>query len=129
TLSLSGALLLLLCPAYFCLSLHVPLPTQFYTLSLHDALPISVGFGLALLAVTFVAVNLRAGISSLAPVIGQVADSFGVSSSTAGFLTSLPGFCFAIMGWLAVPIAKRLGLSPTLVRSEEHTSELQSRFD
>ena len=75
----------------------------------------TVGFGLALLAVTFVAVNLRAGISSLAPVIGQVADSFGVSSSTAGFLTSLPGFCFAIMGWLAVPIAKRLGLSPTLV--------------
>ena len=75
----------------------------------------TVGFGLALLAVTYVAVNLRAGISSIAPVIGQVADSFGVSSSTAGFLTSLPGFFFAIMGWMAVPISKRLGLSPTLV--------------
>ena len=61
------------------------------------------------------AINLRAGVSSLAPVIGQVAESFGVSSSTAGILTSLPGFCFSIMGWLAVPIARRLGLSPTLV--------------
>lgn len=74
-----------------------------------------VGFGLAILAVALVAVNLRAGIASLAPVISQVAESFEVSSSTAGFLTSLPGFCFAIMGWLAVPIARRLGLSPTLV--------------
>lgn len=76
---------------------------------------VRVGFGLAVVAVAITAMNLRAGISSLAPVIGLVADSFGVSSSTAGILTSLPGFCFAIMGWLAVPIAKRLGLSPTLV--------------
>ena len=58
---------------------------------------LTVGFGLAIIAVAFTAVNLRAGISSLAPVIGQVADSFGVSNSTAGILTSLPGFCFAIM--------------------------------
>lgn len=76
---------------------------------------VKVGFGLAVVAVAITAMNLRAGISSLAPVIGQVADSFGVSSSTAGILTSLPGFCFAVMGWSAVPIAKRLGLSPTLV--------------
>ena len=76
---------------------------------------LTVGFGLAVIAVAFTAINLRAGISSLAPVIGQVADSFGVSNSTAGILTSLPGFCFAIMGWSAVPIARRLGLSPTLV--------------
>lgn len=76
---------------------------------------VKVGFGLAVVAVAIAAVNLRAGISSLAPVIGQVAEAFSISSSTAGILTSLPGFCFAIMGWLAVPIAKRLGLSPTLV--------------
>lgn len=76
---------------------------------------VKVGFGLAVFAVAITAINLRAGVSSLAPVIGQVAESFGVSSSTAGILTSLPGFCFAIMGWLAVPIARRLGLSPTLV--------------
>ena len=76
---------------------------------------VKVGFGLAVVAVAIAAVNLRAGISSLAPVIVQVAEAFSISSSTAGILTSLPGFCFAIMGWLAVPIAKRLGLSPTLV--------------
>lgn len=76
---------------------------------------IKVGIGLAVLAVAITAMNLRAGISSLAPVIGQVAESFGISNSTAGMLTSLPGFCFAVMGWLAVPISKRMGLSPTLV--------------
>lgn len=76
---------------------------------------VKIGFGLAVVAVAFSAMNLRAGIASLAPVIAEVAESFNITSSTAGILTSLPGFCFAIMGWLAVPIARRAGLSPTLV--------------
>ncbi|WP_293768494.1 MFS transporter [uncultured Corynebacterium sp.] len=69
---------------------------------------------LVFVAVVLSALNLRAGVSSLAPVLGQVRDAFGVSTATAGVLTSLPGLCFALMGWCAVPIARRTGLSPTI---------------
>ena len=64
--------------------------------------------------VCLTAVNLRSGIASVAPVLGQIQDYFGISSGAAGLLTALPGLCFAVMGLAAVPIARRMGLSRTL---------------
>ena len=61
--------------------------------------------------VCLTAVNLRSGIASVAPVLGQIQDYFGISSGAAGLLTALPGLCFAVMGLAAVPIARRVGLS------------------
>ena len=69
---------------------------------------------LAFAVVCLTAVNLRSGIASVAPVLGQIQDFFGISSGQAGLLTALPGLCFAVMGLAAVPIARRLGLSRTL---------------
>nr|WP_221187328.1 MFS transporter [Helcobacillus massiliensis] len=66
---------------------------------------------LALVAVAVAALNLRPGISSLGPVLGTVLEEFGVSSSAGGLLTAIPGLCFAVLGVLAVPIGRRLGLS------------------
>ncbi|MEJ6549259.1 MULTISPECIES: MFS transporter [unclassified Corynebacterium] len=70
---------------------------------------------LAFIAVAVAAVNLRAGIASLGPVLSDVLDAFGTSSSYAGLITALPGVLFGVMGLCAVPLARRLGLSRTIV--------------
>lgn len=70
---------------------------------------------LAFAAVISAAANLRAGISSLGAVLEQVTAAFAARASVAGLLTAMPGFAFAIMGLAAVPIARRCGLSTTLL--------------
>lgn len=74
-----------------------------------------VAFVLVLLVVFLSSLNLRAGIASVAPVLAQIRDTYAVSSAAVGILTALPGFVFALMGWCAVPIARRWGLSLTVV--------------
>src|SRR5690606_40783765 len=85
----------------FCF-LHDPAPTQIYTLSLHDALPISLQLGQEVQAV-------------VRPVIAQGGED-GLQHGHE--LGSDPG-----NGAVA-----RFGVLPEIRgRSEEHTSELQSR--
>ncbi|MGP5655445.1 MFS transporter [Candidatus Corynebacterium faecigallinarum] len=67
--------------------------------------------GLAFVA----AVNLRAGIASLGPVLSDVLGAFGASGSLAGLITAMPGVLFGIMGLCAVPLARRMGLSRVIV--------------
>ena len=69
---------------------------------------------LAFIAVFIAAVNLRAGIASLGPVLADVLAAFGASGGMAGAVTALPGLFFAVMGLLAVPLASRFGLSTML---------------
>ena len=71
--------------------------------------------GLAFVAVVVAAVNLRAGIASLGPVLSDVLDAFGASGSLAGLITAMPGVLFGIMGLCAVPLARRMGLSRVIV--------------
>lgn len=73
-----------------------------------------IGLVLALVAITAASLNLRTGIVSLAPVLDDVLAELGGSAAAAGVLTALPGFMFALMGLGAVPLARRIGLSPTL---------------
>src|SRR5207247_11151416 len=83
-------------------------PTVLYTLSLHDALPISrmSGFGVSSI------------VRSCLVLIFVVATSLGRQSATAAALMTMlaPGACCST--------ASRISS-----RSEEHTSELQSRVD
>ena len=69
---------------------------------------------LAFIAVFAAAINLRAGIASLGPVLGDVLDAFGAASWLAGVVTAIPGLFFALMGLAAVPLASRVGLSGAL---------------
>ena len=69
---------------------------------------------LAFIAVFIAAVNLRAGIASLGPVLSDVLAAFGAGGSMAGAITAMPGLFFAVMGLLAVPLASRFGLSTML---------------
>lgn len=70
---------------------------------------------LAFLAVLVFSLNLRLGIVALAPVLGDISATLGISTSAAGVFTALPGFAFALMGWTAVPLARKFGISPALV--------------
>jgi CP family cyanate transporter-like MFS transporter len=74
----------------------------------------SIPVALAVIVVAVAAVNLRAGIASLGPVLDDVLDAFGASGSLAGAITAMPGVFFGIMGLAAVPLASRLGLSRSL---------------
>ena len=65
-------------------------------------------------AVIAVAVNLRAGISSVGPVLEETLAAFGASPAWAGAITAMPGFLFALLGLGAVPVALRLGLTKTI---------------
>src|SRR5690606_42133782 len=94
--------------------------TALSALSLHDALPISsstagvfTGGGVILAA-------------SLAPVFSSVASEFSLASESVGFNVSslIPNYPFLSLLSLE---QEADDLSPEQIRSEEHTSELQSR--
>src|SRR5699024_12329950 len=85
-------------------------PSLLYTLSLHDALPIS---AVVLLLTTPIAIS-----SAIRPEITSAVVSPGTAT------ISMPTEQTAV-------IASNFSIesTPALTRSEEHTSELQSRFD
>src|SRR5699024_11581417 len=87
---------------------HAPPPPALYTLSLHDALPISAFAVVAELRARGVPGLRVCASSDEAPEVTEAADL--VVAGPAGLAEFLDGL-----------MAK--------LRSEEHTSELQSRFD
>lgn len=64
---------------------------------------------LLLLGLVLVALNLRPALSSMAPVLGQVAEGLGLSASQAGLLTTLPVLCLGLFAPLAPILARRFG--------------------
>ena len=64
---------------------------------------------LLLLGLVLVALNLRPALSSVAPLLGVVSDSLGLSAAQAGLLTTLPVLCLGIFAPLAPILARRFG--------------------
>ncbi|MDE1165170.1 MAG: MFS transporter [Pseudomonas sp.] len=64
---------------------------------------------LLLLGLVLVALNLRPALSSMAPLLGEVARSLGLSSAQAGLLTTLPVLCLGLFAPLAPRLARRFG--------------------
>ena len=66
---------------------------------------------LALLVVglILVGVNLRPALSSLSPVLKQVAAGTGLSGAAAGLLTTLPVVCLGVFAPAAAVLARRFG--------------------
>ena len=65
-------------------------------------------------AVVVIALNLRPSVTSVAPLLGEMRTTLGVSSVWAGILTTLPVLCFSAAGATAPWLAKRLGLGRTV---------------
>ncbi|GAA1735588.1 MFS transporter [Brachybacterium phenoliresistens] len=73
------------------------------------------GFALAAIAVLTISFALRPGASSVGPLLDPISEAFGRGETYGGLLTAMPGLCFGVIGLLAVPVAKRLGLTGSIV--------------
>ena len=67
-----------------------------------------------ILGILFIAANLRAPVTGLAPVLEQIIFSFNLTTSQAGLLTTLPLIAFALASPMAASLAKKQGLEISL---------------
>ncbi|MFC0611304.1 CynX/NimT family MFS transporter [Scopulibacillus daqui] len=68
-----------------------------------------------IIEILFAAANLRAPITAVGPIIGEIRGDTGISNTLAGMLTTLPLLSFAVFSILAPKIAKRIGMEITLL--------------
>ncbi|WP_368388126.1 MFS transporter [Schaalia turicensis] len=66
---------------------------------------------MALVAVLAISPSMRAGATSLGPILTAVQSTFGVGAMAVGLLSALPCIVFSLVGVLAVPLSKRFGLT------------------
>src|SRR6185312_13949460 len=64
---------------------------------------------LMMAGIVLVAGNLRPAASSVGPLLDQIKDEVGLSSTAAGALTTLPVLCFGAVAPLAPTLARRMG--------------------
>lgn len=69
---------------------------------------------LALVGLILIACSLRPAASSLGPVLSEVQGAYALVEWQTGLLTALPGLIFAICGFIAVPVLKKIGLFSSL---------------
>lgn len=69
---------------------------------------------LVIAGLLLVAGNLRAGITTVGPVLAELQKDLGLSSLTASILISLPLLAFALVSPIAPAFARRLGLERAL---------------
>lgn len=77
----------------------------------------AVGTALAVAAVVAVSLVLRPGATSIGPLVDEILARYGQGPAAAGVLTALPCIAFGALGITAVPIARRLGLTGTVLAS------------
>lgn len=61
------------------------------------------------LAVLLLAVNLRTAVTSIGPLLEETRHGLHLSGLEAGLLTTLPVICFAVLGAVTPPVARRIG--------------------
>ncbi|WAC44774.1 MFS transporter [Pseudomonas sp. SL4(2022)] len=69
---------------------------------------------LLLLALVLAAINLRPGITSLAPLIERIAEELALSRGLISLTTALPVLCMGLLAPFAPRLALRLGLERTI---------------
>jgi CP family cyanate transporter-like MFS transporter len=68
-----------------------------------------------LITVCVIAINLRAPMLSVAPLLETIRRDLGLSNVAAGMITTLPVICFGLLSPLAPALARRIGLDLTLL--------------
>jgi MFS transporter, CP family, cyanate transporter len=66
--------------------------------------------GLVVLGIVVLAFNLRPAAVSVGPVLGEISDGLGMTTTETGVLTSLPVLAFAVFGALAPRLSRLVGL-------------------
>lgn len=69
---------------------------------------------LTIAGILLVAGNLRAALTTVGPVLSDIRDDLGLSSSAASFLVSLPLLAFAVVSPFVPRVALRMGLERTI---------------
>lgn len=70
---------------------------------------------LILLAVVLVALNMRGSITVVPPLLGEVTADLGISTATAGLLTSLPVLMFALAAPASAWLGRRFGAGHAVI--------------
>ncbi|WP_066371499.1 MFS transporter [Neobacillus fumarioli] len=74
-----------------------------------------VSIWLLVIGIIFAAANLRAPITAVGPIIGEIRREMGISNTLAGMLTTLPLLSFAVFSILTPKIARRIGMEVMLL--------------
>jgi CP family cyanate transporter-like MFS transporter len=64
-----------------------------------------------------IAVNLRAAVVAISPLLGEIQHALGLANWQAGLLTTLPVACFGVFGALGPALARRWNLEVALFGS------------
>ena len=72
------------------------------------------GQGLLLVGIMLIASTLRAPITGVAPMLGMIRETTGISAAEAGGLTTLPLLAFAAISPFAAGLARRYGIERSL---------------
>ncbi|QOZ29383.1 MFS transporter [Bradyrhizobium sp. CCBAU 51753] len=72
------------------------------------------GHGPLLIGIMLIAATLRAPITGVAPLLGVIRDSSGISAAEAGVLTTLPLLAFAAISPFAAMLARKFGIERAL---------------
>lgn len=70
---------------------------------------------LAGICLVFIALNLRSLFSSFSALLPEILSATGMSSFTAGLLTTLPVFCLGFFAPIAPKLGERIGMERTLL--------------
>lgn len=76
--------------------------------------PTPVPARLLLLAIVLVAVNLRAALASLPPLVHTIQADLGLSGAAAGLLTTLPVLCMGVFAPVSQRLARAIGREATV---------------
>ncbi|MDQ1618632.1 MAG: transporter, family, cyanate transporter [Actinomycetota bacterium] len=79
-----------------------------------DGVALPVPARLLVLAIFLVALNLRAALASLPPLVHTVQADLGLSSATAGLLTTLPVLCMGLFAPVSQRLAHTIGREATV---------------
>jgi len=65
---------------------------------------------LMLLGIIFIASNLRAPLTSVGPVIGEISRALSLSNTTAGLVTTIPLMAFGFLSSMVPKVSRRYGM-------------------
>jgi len=72
---------------------------------------------LMLLGIIFIASNLRAPLTSVGPVIGEINRALSLSNTTAGLVTTIPLMAFGFLSSMVPKVSRRYGMEIVLLAS------------
>lgn len=69
---------------------------------------------LLMLGITFIALTLRSPLTSVGPIIEEIQNALHISSTTIGFVTTIPLLAFAVISPIVPKISRKITIEKTL---------------